>query len=240
MAACSRRSGAAYAGDRSALARGFAVASTDSGHQGAVFDGSFFRDQQATLNFLYQAVADVTVVAKRSSSVTTARPRARVLRRLLHRRPRGDDDVAAFPGLFDGIVAAAPAAHQLFEPRPAVRHAPLNAVAPRDAQGNPQTRAALSDTDRKLLIDECVCSLRRDSMATRRADIRAADCASIPATLACTGDKKEGCLSAGQVRRHPRGDAGTAHRGRAQVYPGYLLRHRHREHQGLPGILAGP
>src|SRR5688572_21892930 len=56
--------GGAYAGDRSALARGFAVASTDSGHQGAVFDGSFFRDQQATLNFLYQAVADVTVVAK--------------------------------------------------------------------------------------------------------------------------------------------------------------------------------
>src|SRR5690349_19017856 len=33
--------GAQYAGDRPALQRGFAVASTDSGHQGAVFDGSF-------------------------------------------------------------------------------------------------------------------------------------------------------------------------------------------------------
>ena len=49
--------GAQYAGERSALARGFAVASTDSGHQGAVFDGSFLQDQQAALNFLYQAVA---------------------------------------------------------------------------------------------------------------------------------------------------------------------------------------
>ena len=48
--------GAQYAGDRSALMRGFAVASTDSGHQGAGFDGSFFQDQQAALNFLYQAV----------------------------------------------------------------------------------------------------------------------------------------------------------------------------------------
>src|SRR4051812_49408523 len=56
--------GGQYAGERSALARGFAVASTDSGHQGAVFDGSFFADQQAALNFLYGAVAEVTVVAK--------------------------------------------------------------------------------------------------------------------------------------------------------------------------------
>jgi feruloyl esterase len=56
--------GGAYAGEQSALERGFAVASTDSGHQGAGFDGSFFRDQKATLNFLYQAVAEVTVVAK--------------------------------------------------------------------------------------------------------------------------------------------------------------------------------
>src|ERR1043165_4567248 len=51
--------GGQYAGEQSALARGFAVASTDSGHQGAVFDASFFRDQQAALDFLYQAVAEV-------------------------------------------------------------------------------------------------------------------------------------------------------------------------------------
>ncbi|MES1263778.1 MAG: DUF6351 family protein, partial [Peristeroidobacter soli] len=56
--------GGAYAGDNSALARGFAVASTDSGHQATGFDAAFFRDQQASLNFLYQAVAEVTVVAK--------------------------------------------------------------------------------------------------------------------------------------------------------------------------------
>src|SRR5690349_5964971 len=56
--------GAQYAGERSALARGFAVASTDSGHQSTGFDASFLRDQQASLNFLYQAVAEVTVVAK--------------------------------------------------------------------------------------------------------------------------------------------------------------------------------
>jgi len=57
--------GAAAAGSTPALARGFAVVSTDTGHQGVVFDGSFFADQEATLNFLYVANGKVTQVAKR-------------------------------------------------------------------------------------------------------------------------------------------------------------------------------
>ena len=48
--------GSQAAGDMPALARGFAVVTTDSGHKGAVFDGSFFRDQQASLNFYYVAI----------------------------------------------------------------------------------------------------------------------------------------------------------------------------------------
>ena len=43
-------------GDKPALTRGFAVVSTDSGHKGkGSFDGDFLADQEATLNFLYQA-----------------------------------------------------------------------------------------------------------------------------------------------------------------------------------------
>src|SRR5688572_5745861 len=66
--------GGAYASERSALMRGFAVASTDSGHKGQGFDGSFFADQQAALNFLYQAVAEVTVVAKAIVSKRYGKP----------------------------------------------------------------------------------------------------------------------------------------------------------------------
>ena len=44
--------------------RGFAVVTTDSGHKGAVFDGSFMKDQQASLDFAYAAVGRVTEVAK--------------------------------------------------------------------------------------------------------------------------------------------------------------------------------
>jgi feruloyl esterase len=49
--------GGQVAGDQPALVRGFAVASTDTGHQssGGGFDGSFMTDQQAALDFEYVA-----------------------------------------------------------------------------------------------------------------------------------------------------------------------------------------
>src|SRR5947209_2733552 len=53
--------GASYAADRPALSRGFAVASTDTGHKARTgpFDFSFMRDQQAYLDFAYQAHVEV-------------------------------------------------------------------------------------------------------------------------------------------------------------------------------------
>ena len=58
--------GAQVAGDRPALVRGFAVATTDTGHQsaGGAFDGSFMQDQQAALDFAYVANGRVAVLAK--------------------------------------------------------------------------------------------------------------------------------------------------------------------------------
>ena len=52
-------------GGTPALARGFAVVSTDTGHTGQNgFDASFMAEQQATLDFAYQAVGRVATVAK--------------------------------------------------------------------------------------------------------------------------------------------------------------------------------
>src|SRR4051794_24811981 len=56
--------GAQAAGEVPGLARGFAVVSTDSGHQGAVFDPSFMKDQEAALNFANASVGKVTAAAK--------------------------------------------------------------------------------------------------------------------------------------------------------------------------------
>ena len=59
-----------------------------------------------------------------------------------------------FPNYFDGIVAGAPAMRTSFS-NLGLRHAAtaLNAIAPLGADGKPDTRAALSDADRRLLID---------------------------------------------------------------------------------------
>ena len=50
------------------LARGFAVASTDTGHQGrGGFDASFMQDQQASLDFAYAAIGRLAEAGPRDS-----------------------------------------------------------------------------------------------------------------------------------------------------------------------------
>src|SRR5687768_10351513 len=188
--------GGAYAGDRSALMRGFAVASTDSGHKGEGFDGSFFRDQQATLNFLYQAVADVTVVAK--AIVARHYGKAQDHAYFVGCSTGGREAMLMsqrFPNYYDGIVAVAPAARTSFS-NLGLRNAAatLNAIAPRDAQGKPQTRLALSEGNRRLVIDRVLEACdgldgNRDGMI-----FAPQKCAFDPKTLACPGEKKDGCL----------------------------------------------
>jgi feruloyl esterase len=58
--------GANYAGDKPALSRGFAVASTDTGHKSktGAFDFSFMRDQQAYLDFAFLANAEFAGVSR--------------------------------------------------------------------------------------------------------------------------------------------------------------------------------
>ena len=65
--------GASAAGDSPGLARGFAVVSTDTGHQGmGGFDATFFQDQQATLDFAYAAIGRVAESRSESSPSTTS------------------------------------------------------------------------------------------------------------------------------------------------------------------------
>src|SRR2546426_9262288 len=57
--------GAQVTGDASALSRGFAVVTTDTGHKGTgAFDAAFMADQQALLDFQYVAIGRVAPLAK--------------------------------------------------------------------------------------------------------------------------------------------------------------------------------
>jgi feruloyl esterase len=234
--------GGAYAGEAAALARGFAVASTDSGHQGAVFDGSFFQDQQAALDFLYRAVGEVTVVAKALLARRYGKPQQHSY--FVGCSTGGREAMIMsqrYPDYFDGIVAAAPAARTSFS-NLGLRFATatLNAIAPLDAEGKPQTRAAFSDADRKLIIDGVLEAC--DGLDGNRDGFIFApqDCRFDPQVLACKSGQRQGCLSAGQVnaiRTVMQGPRTTSGR---QIYPGYFYDTGIANTQGLPGILAGP
>ncbi|MCC7463381.1 MAG: tannase/feruloyl esterase family alpha/beta hydrolase [Gammaproteobacteria bacterium] len=206
-----------------ALARGFAVVSTDSGHQGAVFDATFMEDQQAALDFLYQATAKVTVVARQILERYYGRPAAHSYyvgcstggREAMMMSQR-------HPGYFDGIVAGAPAMRTGLS-NLAMRSARIafNRAAPHDAQGQPQGPKALSDSDRRLivaaLLDSCdALDGTRDGMifATRA-------CRFDPGVLQCRDRKSDTCLSAQQVTAVREAFAGPKDSHGNAVYPSY-------------------
>src|SRR5690606_1555286 len=102
--------GAQASGSRSALARGFAVASTDSGHTGSGFDGSFMADQQALLNFQLLANAKTTEVARAIvDACYDSAPHHSYFVGCSTGGREGMIMAQRHPTLFDGIVSGAPA-----------------------------------------------------------------------------------------------------------------------------------
>jgi len=104
--------GASYTGDKSALQRGFAVASTDTGHEAKTgpFDFSFMRDQQAYLDFAYLANAEVAGVAKRIIARYYAKPAAYSY--FVGCSTGGREGMILsqrYPTVFNGIVSGDPA-----------------------------------------------------------------------------------------------------------------------------------
>ncbi|HEX6636057.1 MAG TPA: tannase/feruloyl esterase family alpha/beta hydrolase [Steroidobacteraceae bacterium] len=234
--------GGAYAGGHAALERGFAVASTDSGHQSTGFDPSFFADQQAALNFLYQAVPEATLVAK--ALVARRYGKAAEHAYFVGCSTGGREAMMMsqrFPDYFDGIVAAAPAMRTSFS-NLGLRHAAtaLNAIAPRTPDGKPRTRDALSDADRALVLDGLLKAC--DGLDGNEDGLLFAPhrCAFDPGTLECAGEKTARCLSRGQVRAIRAVMAGPRTTSGRQVYPGYYYDTGIVNTQGLAGVLAAP
>ncbi len=229
-------------GHELALARGFAVVSTDGGHKGAVFDGAFFEDQEAMLNFLYRANDKVTRAAKA------------IIETYYGRRPDHSYFVGCstggregmlmsqrFPDYFDGIVAGAPAMRTSYSSiADRWMHVHMNAIAPRDEKGLPMTSRALSDGDRALvhksLLDACDA---KDGVADGMIfDVE--HCGFDPSALVCKGPKTESCLTPEQVSAIATGMAGPKDSRGTLVYPGFWYDTGITTTRGVPGLLAGP
>jgi hypothetical protein len=235
--------GATFAGDRSALERGFAVASTDSGHVGTGgFDAAFLRDQEATLNFLYQSIPTVTVVAKQIIAEHYGKPNERAY--FVGCSTGGREAMIMsqrYPNYFDGIVAGAPAMRTSLS-NLGLRHAAvaLNSIAPRDADGKPLTREALSNADRQLIMDNVMNTC--DPFDGNRDGLISAPqhCHFDPGTIECKAGKTERCLTPGKVKAVRIVMEGPRTASGRQVYPGYYYDTGITVSQGLAGVLVGP
>ena len=226
--------GANASGDRPALARGFAVVSTDSGHKGAVFDASFMRDQQAALDFYYVAIGKVAVVAKEMiawyygrgaehsyyDGCSTGGREAMIMSQ-------------RYPAYFDGIISGDPAI------RTGYSNLALGYIESVFAKAGPAP--FLSDSDRKLIVQSLLAKCdAKDGLADGMI-FNSRGCDFDPAALKCSGAKSDQCLSAAQVDALHLAFAGPKSLHGDPYYPGLPYDAGIDENSGfIPGILRGP
>jgi feruloyl esterase len=235
--------GTQAAGPTPALARGFAVASNDTGHQGAVFDGSFFADQEATLNFLWLANGKVTVVAKALIDAYYRKPAEHSY--FVGCSTGGREAMIMsqrYPTYFDGLVSGAPAMRTGFS-NLGMRSVAvaLSAAAQRDANGVAIPGSALSESDKKLIVDSLLRTCDADDGLADGLVSDPLGCDFDPTTLVCSGAKDDRCLSPAQASAVQQAMSGPKSANGAQVYPGYLYDTgiTTTEAGAIPGVLNG-
>lgn len=194
--------GAQAAGERPALARGFAVVSTDSGHKGAVFDRTFMVDQQAALDFAHSSLGTVTRVAKKLVMAYYGRPAAHSY--MVGCSTGGREAMLAaerYPDQFDGIIAGSPAmrtGHSNIGTSFAA--VTFNQAAPRDAAGLPIAAQTFTAADKALLIRGLLDTCDAQDGLKDGVIENAKACRFKPAALECKGAKTATCLSSAQVK----------------------------------------
>ena len=215
------------AGDRPGLVRGFAVVSTDTGHTShrGPFDFGFMKDQQAYLNFAYLANAQVAALAKQLIAQYYGRPATYSYFAGCSTGGREGMILSQrYPTLFDGIISGDPAMRTGLSNLAIGKWIPVafNQIAPKDAEGKPIIAQAITDVDRKLIIDSL---LKQCDAKDGVADGMISDplgCDFDPAVLTCKEGKTDSCLAPDKVAAIKKAIGGPKTAGRIQVYPGFL------------------
>ncbi|WP_242153992.1 tannase/feruloyl esterase family alpha/beta hydrolase [Sphingomonas sp. BAUL-RG-20F-R05-02] len=214
--------GEQVSGGRPALARGFAVVSTDSGHKGVGgFDPSFKADQQAALDFAHFSVGTTTLAAK--AIVRSHYGRAAKRSYLIGCSTGGREAMLAsqrYPDLFDGIVAGAPAMRtEVSNIAAANITAIFNRAAAKDAAGRPT--ALFSQADRSLILKSILADCDGQDGLKDGVIAKAGACMFRPARIACIGGKTVDCLTAVQVQALVAAFTPAKDAAGAQIYPAF-------------------
>ena len=162
------------AGETPALMRGFAVVSTDTGHKShrGPFDFDFMKDQQAYLDFAYLANAEVATLAQQLIAQHYGKPAAYSYFSGCSTGGREGMILSQrYPTLFNGIISGDPAMRTGLSNLAIGQWIPVtfNQIAPKDAAGKPIIQQAISDADRKLIMDALLkkCDALDGSTASR-------------------------------------------------------------------------
>lgn len=215
--------GFAANGSQPALAAGYAVVSSDFGHQASdPRDASFGLDPQARIDWGYRSLGLVTQAAKT------------LIRAFYGRAPQyayyagcsGGGRQAMMAALryadeFDGIVAGAPILEQHVAQTGSMQILQeFTRIAPPGADGKPVLSRAFSDADLALVQRDVLAQCDAlDGLADGSVDHLSA-CRYDPARLQCVGAKTDSCLSAAQVGALARVLAGPRDsRGKALYEP---------------------
>jgi feruloyl esterase len=235
--------GASYSGEKTALDRGFAVASTDTGHQAKTgpFDFAFMRDQQAYLHFAYLANAEVAGVVKQIVRNYYAQPAAYSY--FVGCSTGGREGMILsqrYPTIFNGIVSGDPAMRTGLSNLAIGKWIPVayNQAAPKDASGKPQIDKLITDSDRKLFMDAL---MKKCDAKDGAADGMISDplgCDFDPATLSCKPGQNEGCIAPEKIAAIKKAFAGPKDTYGTQVYPGFLYDAGISTKGFAPGLLA--
>lgn len=235
--------GANYAGDQPALSRGFAVASTDSGHHAktGAFDFSFMRDQQAYLDFAFLANAEVAGVAKQIIARYYAKPASYSY--FVGCSTGGREGMILsqrYPTVFNGIVSGDPAMRTGLSNLAIAQWIPVayNQAAPKDAAGKPEIDKFLSEDERKLFMDRL---MRRCDAKDGVADGMISDplgCDFDPAEIACKPGQNDSCIAPAKIAAIKKAFDGPKNAYGTQVYPGFLYDAGIAMQGGVPGLLA--
>ena len=219
--------GPSYTGEKPALVRGFAVASTDTGHKAktGAFDFSFMRDQQAYLDFAYLANAEVAEVAKQIIARYYSKPAAYSY--FIGCSTGGREGMILsqrYPTAFNGIVSGDPAMRTGLSNLAIGKWIPVayNQASPKDESGKPQIEKFMTESDRKLFMDAL---MKRCDARDGVADGMIFDplgCDFDPAVLACKPGQNEECIAPEKITAIKKAFAGPKNAYGRQVYPGFL------------------
>jgi len=209
--------------DGVALARGFAVVTTDAGHQGNTPE--FALDRQARIDHAYAAHARTAGTAKA------------LIARYYGRSPdksyfvgcsgggrQGMMFAQRYPGEFDGVVACAPAMSVSSGATIAAAWDTIAylAVAPVGANGQPILSRAFSNTDLDLVSKAILSSCDATDGATDGMVQRPDTCRFDPAVLRCEAAKTDACLTPAQVGALVRAFDGPHDSAGRRLYSGQM------------------